>query len=190
MKMTGVMFAGIMTLAVVTNIDLVKGVQNLWTQTGNVITLTNGANRTLSLESSLSSGATSVEGFTQGGDATALTDANGGAYVLTEAQLIASGTFEMVASGAGMEVVALTMPATSTMTTLIPNAGDCRTWLYDASALATATTTTMTKGDGHNIIAYTTDDDVIDGEEFSQIQMCRKINGDVNTIVTELLHAD
>lgn len=136
------------------------------------------------------SGATIVEGFQTGGAATVLTDATGGAYVLTEAQLIASGTLEFAAGGLGQEVIALTMPATSTMTTLIPNAGDCRTWLYDASALATATTTTLTKGDGHHIIAYTNNDDLIDGAEFAQIQMCRRTDTDVNTIVSELIHAD
>ena len=136
------------------------------------------------------SGATNVEGFTTGGTATALTDANGGTYTLTEAQLLAAGTFAFAAGGAGQEVIALTMPATSTMTTLIPNAGDCREWLYDASALAAATTTTMTLGTGHNIIAYTTNDDVIDGAEFAGIKMCRRSDTDVNTIVTELLHAD
>ena len=135
-------------------------------------------------------GATAVEGFTKGGAATVLTDANGGTYTLTQAELEAAGVLEFAAGGAGQATIALTMPATSTMTTLIPNAGDCRTWLYDASALAAATTTTLTAGTGHNIIAYTTNDDVIDGAEFAQIQMCRKSNSDVNTIVTELLHAD
>lgn len=146
---------------------------------------------TLTITSSAGiSGATIVEGFQKGGAATILTDATGGAYVLTEAELIASGTLEFAAGGEGQAVIALTMPATSTMTTLIPNAGDCRTWLYDASALAAATTTTLTLGTGHHIIAYTTDDDVIDGAEFAQIQMCRRTDTDVNTIVSELLHAD
>lgn len=135
-------------------------------------------------------GATIVEGFQTGGAATVLTDANGGTYTLTEAQLIASGTLEFAASGAGQEVIALTFPATSTMTTLIPNAGDCRTWLYDASALAAGTTTTLTAGTGHILIAVTTDSDLIDGLEFAQIEMCRRTDTDVTTIVNELLHAD
>ena len=148
---------------------------------GTTLTITSSANI---------SGATIVEGFQTGGAATVLTDANGGTYTLTEAELIASGTLEFAAGGDGQAVIALTMPATSTMTTLIPNAGDCRTWLYDASALATATTTTLTKGDGHHIIAYTANDDLIDGAEFAQVQMCRRTDTDVNTIVSELLHAD
>ena len=185
------MFAGIVVASIVTNIDLVQSVQDLWKQEGQTVKLVNGADRTLEVEGKLNvSKATIVEGFQTGGAATVLTDANGGAYVLTEAQLIASGTLEFAAGGEGQAVIALTMPATSTMTTLIPNAGDCRTWLYDASALAAATTTTLTLGTGHHIIAYTTDDDVIDGAEFAQIQMCRRTDTDVNTIVSELLHAD
>ncbi len=138
----------------------------------------------------VTAGYTNVEEFSTGGGETALTDANGGTYTLTEAEMLAAGTFRAVASGAGQEVIALTFPATSTMTTLLPNAGDCRTWFYDASALAAATTTTMTAGTGHNLIAYTTNDDVIDGAEYAQIQMCRKTNSDVNTVVTELLNSD
>lgn len=131
-----------------------------------------------------------AESFTQGGSACTLTDASGGAYVLTDAEMAACGTFAFAAGGAGQAAIALTFPATSSMALTVPNAGDCKTWFYDASALAAGTTTTMTAGAGHNIIAYTTNDDVIDGAEFAEIQMCRTSSGDVNTLVTELLHAD
>ena len=139
---------------------------------------------------SLTSATTTVEAFTKGGLATTLTDADGGAYVLTEAELLNAGILEFAAGGAGQAVIALTLPATSTMTSLIPNAGDCRSWLYDSSALAAATTTTITAGTGHNIIAVTTNDDVIDGGEYSEITMCRASDTDVTTIVSELLNAD
>ena len=132
----------------------------------------------------------SVGGFTSGAGCTTLTDATGGTYTLTEAELLAASCFEFAAGGAGQATVALTFPATSTMTTLIPDEGDCRNWLYDATALSAATTTTMTAGTGHNVIAYTTADDVIDGAEFAQITMCRASDTDVNTIVTEMLNAD
>lgn len=135
-------------------------------------------------------GQTFAGGFTQSAGNTALVDANGGTYTLTQAELLNSSMLTFTAGGAGQEVIALTFPATSTMTTLIPSAGDCRSWWYDSSALAAATTTTLTAGTGHNVIAYTTDDDVIDGNEFSQITMCRRSNTDVNTFVTEMLHAD
>lgn len=137
-----------------------------------------------------STGETAVQGFTQGGGVGTLTDANGGTYTLTQAELLASNYLKFAAGGAGQEVIALAMPATSTMTTLIPNAGDCREWVYDSSALSAATTTTLTLGTGHDIIAYTTNDDVIDGGEYSQIKMCRQPDGDVTTFVTEMLNAD
>lgn len=129
-------------------------------------------------------------GFTQGGTNCTLTDANGGTYTLTDAEMAACGQFTFAAGGAGQAAIALTFPATSTMLTTIPNAGQCRKWYYDSSNLAAGTTTTMTLGAGHNIIAYTTADDVIDGGEFSEITMCRASDTDVNTFVTEMLNAD
>lgn len=133
---------------------------------------------------------TTVENLTTGGQGCTLTDANGGTYTLTANQLAICSGFTFAAGGAGQQVVALTMPATSTMTSVIPNAGDCKEFMYDASNLATATTTTITLGTGHNIIAYTTNDDVIDGNEFALIKMCRAADTDVNTFTTELLNAD
>ncbi len=130
------------------------------------------------------------EGVTVGAGIGTLTDANGGTYTLTEAELIASSYLSFAAGGAGQAVIALTLPATSTMTTLIKNAGDCKDWIYDASALAAATTTTITLGTGHDVIAYTAADDVIDGGEFAQITMCRQQDGDVTTFTTEMLNAD
>jgi len=128
--------------------------------------------------------------LTTGGPIATLTDANGGTYTLTQAELENSNVLKFAAGGAGQAVIALTFPATSTMNNLIQKAGDCRTWLYDASDLAAATTTTLTAGTGHDVIAYTTNDDVIDGAEFSQITMCRQADGDVTTLVSELLNAD
>lgn len=128
--------------------------------------------------------------FSWGGGIATLTDATGGAYTLTQAELANASVLKFAAGGAGQEVIALTLPATSTMTTLIKSAGDCKTWLYDASALAAATTTTVTAGTGHDVIAVTTNDDVIDGTEFAEITMCRQADGDVTTITSELLNAD
>lgn len=129
-------------------------------------------------------------GLTDGGGCTTLTDANGGTYTLTEAEMLSASCFEFAAGGAGQATIALTFPATSTMTTLLKNAGDCRTWSYDATALSAATTTTMTAGTGINVIAYTTADDVIDGAEYAEIKMCRQSNRNVNLFTTEMLNAD
>ena len=132
----------------------------------------------------------STQGFTQGGGVLNVIDADGGTYTLTQAEMLASNVFEMNAGGAGQAVVALTLPATSTMTTLIPTVGDMREWMIDASALSAATTTTITLGTGVNLIAVTANDDVIDGAEFARLTCWREEDTDVSCIVSELLVAD
>jgi len=117
-------------------------------------------------------------------------DANGGTYTLTEAELLGVSILEMNAGGAGQAIIALTLPATSTLTSLMPNAGDYREWLIDASALAAATTTTVTAGTGINLIGVTTDDDLIDGLEWARLSCWRKENTDVDCITSELINVD
>lgn len=136
------------------------------------------------------SGETVVDEFTQGGGIGTITDADGGTYTMTQAELLGSNVFTITASGAGQEVIALTLPATSTLITLLPNAGDFREWVIDASALAAATTTTITAGTGIDLIAVTTDDDVIDGLEFARLSCWRQADTDITCITSELLHAD
>ena len=141
-------------------------------------------------ESKLTAATTTVKVFTQGGGQCTITDANGGTITLTEAQLIVCNYLYMTASGAGQEVIALTLPATSTMTTLIPNVGNYREWLIDASDLAAATTTTITLGTGIDLIAVTNAEDVIDGAEYSELRCWRKSDTDVTCITSELVDAD
>lgn len=128
--------------------------------------------------------------FTQGGGILNVIDTNGGTYALTQAELLASNVLEMNAGGAGQAVIALTLPATSTWTTLIPDTGDFREWVIDASALSAATTTTVTAGTGIDLLGVTTADDVIDGVEFARLSCWRKENTDVACITSELLRAD
>lgn len=131
-----------------------------------------------------------TDGLTQGGGVLNVIDANGGAYTLTQKELLESNVLEMNAGGAGQAVVALTLPATSTMTTLIPDTGDFREWIIDASALSAATTTTVTAGTGVDLLGVTTADDVIDGVEFARLSCWRKENRDVACVTSELLRAD
>lgn len=137
-----------------------------------------------------STGTVAVAEFTQGGGILDLTDANGGTYTLTQAELLGSNVLKFTAGGAGQAVIALTLPATSTLTSLLPNAGDTRQWIYDASALVAATTTTVTAGTGVDLIAYTANDDVIDGAEFAVLTCWRQTDTDVSCITSELLNAD
>ena len=145
---------------------------------------------TLNVTGATTLATTTVQEFTQGGGQFTVTDANGGTITLTEAQLLSSNYLYMTASGAGQEVIVLTLPATSTMTTLLANVGDTREWLIDASDLAAATTTTITKGVGVDMIGVGTDADVIDGAEYSELTCWRKSDTDVACVTTELVNSD
>ncbi len=92
-------------------------------------------------------GATDVGIFTSGGGCTASTTAVA-AETWSEAFLLSSNCFTYSDSGVVAPAITITLPATSTMTTLLPNAGDTRTWLYDPAAYAAATTTTFAAGTG------------------------------------------
>ena len=142
------------------------------------------------LTATTTAGVMDVSEFTQGGGCLTLTDANGGAYTLTSDELINNNVFVFAAGGASQAVIALTFPATSTLSAIIPNAGDMREWIYDASALATATTTTMTAGTGMDLYGYTTDDDVIDGAEIARITCWRQASTDISCITSELVASD
>lgn len=135
-------------------------------------------------------GETVVQELTQGGGQCTITDANGGTYTLTQAELSACNYLYMTASGAGQEVIALTLPATSTLTTLLPKVGDYREWLIDASDLTAATTTTITAGTGIDMVAVTTAEDVIDGGEYSELRCWRKSDTDVACVTSELVNSD
>ncbi len=130
------------------------------------------------------------ESVTTGGDICTLTDANGGTYTLTDDQTSKCSYLTMAAGGAGQAVIALALPATSTMKYTVPQRGMCKTIIYSAINLAAATTTTVTAGTGHNVLAYTAADDVIDGLERAQITLCRNAVNDVDTFTTEILNAD
>lgn len=175
------LLAGVIVSQIVNTVDELGGVYNITDQVFEDAVV----NDALDVN-----GETTVQGFTQGGGAIDLVDATGGTYTLTEAELLASNYLKFSAGGSTQAVIALTLPATSTMTTLIKNPGDCREWVYDASALTAATTTTITAGTGHDVVAYTTNDDVIDGGEFAFIKMCRQGDTDVTTYTTEILNAD
>jgi hypothetical protein len=139
------------------------------------------------------SGQTGVKQFRRGGTVASLVDATGGAYTLSESELSKASVLKFAAGGAGQEVIQLTLPnaTSSAFNTALPNVGDSRTWIYDASALAAATTTTVTAPTySVDLIAYTTNDDVIDGLEFAELSCWRESSILVKCITSELVHAD
>ncbi len=165
-------------------------VSNPWRFTG-AVTLA-GAN-TLSGATTFTgtlaaTGASTFEELTQGGGITNIATTSA-TYTLTQAEMLTTSVFEQTAMGDGQSVLSVTLPATSTLTTLLPTAGQFRSWIWDNQAAA-ATTTTFVAGTGVDLRAYTTNDDVIDGGEISQITCWRKETTDVACVVTEILASD
>lgn len=132
------------------------------------------------------SGETAVQGFTQGGGCTA-SSTTAATELWTEADLLGSNCFEY--DGATAAAISITLPATSTMTTLLPNPGDFRRWVYTGYTAA-ATTTTFVAGAGIDLIAVSNANDVIDGGEYAELSCWRQIDTDVTCIVSELVAAD
>lgn len=138
------------------------------------------------------SGTLSVAEFTQGGGCTA-SSTLASAETWTESFMLSSNCFTY--SGQTLAAaITITLPATSTMTTLLPNAGDSRRWFYDPDAYAVATTTTFAAGTG--IILYEPDDSsdfnvVIAGGTSAAIIDCTRLaNTDVACVIEEVSDAD
>jgi hypothetical protein len=98
-------------------------------------------------------------------------------------------------TGAGQGVISLTLPASTTVSDLLPLKGGCREWFIDNTDVAAATTTTVVAGTGHDLVGLDatgagTGADVIDGLEAATIRMCRQSTGDVITFMQEYIHAD
>lgn len=133
-------------------------------------------------------GAMATQEFTQGGGVLQFTaTATQSIRNVTATEL---ATYNVIEIGAfASPALTLNLPATSTLTAVIPNAGDTRQWFID-NQQAAATTTTIVAGTGIDLIAVTANDDVIDGLEKSVLTCWRKYNSDVACVVSELLAAD
>lgn len=125
----------------------------------------------------------------------------GGCFSTTTSGTLNIGDLErnnciyLAAAGAGQAAVTFTLPASTTASALLPGVGSCRTWWFDASDVAAATTTTFAAGTGHDVVGLDatgagTGADVIDGAEFGILRMCRQQNSDVTSFVQEYIHAD
>lgn len=137
-------------------------------------------------------GATDVGIFTSGGGCTA-SSTTVAAETWTEAFMLSSNCFTYSGTAAAAAIT-ITLPATSTMTTLLPSAGDSRTWFYDPDAYAAATTTTFAAGAG--VILYEVGDGdatnviIAGGTSAAKLDCTRLANTDVACIVTEISDAD
>lgn len=114
---------------------------------------------------------------------------------LTAGMLRDKSCIKITATGAGQATLSLTLPASTTMSAMIPRVGDCQEWFVDAADVAAATTTTFVAGAGHNVVGLDatgagTGADVLDGAEYGKIMSCRESDSDVVTFVQEYIHAD
>jgi hypothetical protein len=132
------------------------------------------------------SGAFDTGNFIHGGGCLAIATTSG-AYTLTAAQMLAYNCFEITSTAS--PAFTLTLPATSTTASLFSATGKSKSWIIENQHLA-ATTTTIAKGAGIDIVAVDTNADVIDGQEYAQIDCTRQTDMDVVCVVNELVHAD
>jgi len=109
-----------------------------------------------------------------------------GTTVLTGAQLLNNSVLELtVNTGA---TATFTLPATSTLPGLL-DAGATRKWLIH-NATSSTMALTIGAGAGMDLIGVTTNDDVIDATEYSELTCTAQADTDLTCIVSELLHVD
>ena len=135
------------------------------------------------------SGETSVQGFTQGGGCVASTTL-AATETWSEAFMLSGNCFEYSGQN-NAAAITITLPATSTMTSLLPNAGDTRQWFYSPADYAAATTTTFAAGTGIILMEPDGQNVVIAGATSAATLECiRKANTDVVCTVDEVIDAD
>lgn len=133
-------------------------------------------------------GETTVEGFTQGGGVLNISTTNA-ARTLTQAEMLASNVIEIESTATGAALT-LTLPATSTMSTLIGTAGNVREWIIENNHTAAATTTTVAAGTGIDLLEPDGQNVVIGINNTATLKCWRKETTDVGCIVDETIPAD
>ena len=121
------------------------------------------------------------------GATTAASSTSNAAETLLESDLTSYSGFDYTPGDAA---VTLTLPATSTMTTLIPSAGDCYLWRFRNLDATAATSTTIAAGTGMDLVENENGDVVIEGGNEAQLLFCRELDTDVTVYVDEYIAAD
>ena len=121
------------------------------------------------------SGATDVLTFTQGGGVTASSTSDSTATLLAT-DFDTESYIAYTVNGANCT---LTLPATSTLSAMIPNTGDFRTIFVQSATTTDATTLTFVAGAGMDIQEPDGQDLVIEGNDWARIDFLRLTNTDM-----------
>lgn len=131
---------------------------------------------------------TSTEVLTQGGGVYSTTTTASG-HTFTEDELRYYSVFRFLGTDTAAAITA-TLPATSTMTSLLPNPGDRRSWIIENGYTAAATTTTIAAGTGIDLQETDGGNVVIGINNYAQLDCFREASTDVVCIVNETIPAD
>jgi len=134
-----------------------------------------------------------VHGTFTSGDGTAIaTSTTASTYTFVQKDLENYSLIDLMENTAA---ASFTLPATSTMMQLLKGTGANREWLIHNATSSTSITLTLVAGAGMDLVAVTTNDDVIDPGEYTRLT-CSQIpyraadNENIVCIVDELANAD
>lgn len=125
--------------------------------------------------------------FSQGGGALSIATTSA-SYTLTQAELEDNNIIVFAAALAPAQTY--TLPATSTLTTLLPDAGDYRTWVFENGHTAAATTTTIAAGTGIDLQEPDGQNVVIGINNYAFLTCFREPSTNVVCRVDETIPAD
>lgn len=104
------------------------------------------------------------------------------AYTVTQADLTNYNVFQVTATNS--PALTLTLPATSTLTSLIKTPGDIREWVIYNNHTGAATTTTVVTGTGITLGNASTSAVIVNGKS-AMLRLQRRTNGDVTGFLTQ-----
>lgn len=133
-------------------------------------------------------GAVDVARLTQGGEILATSTDGVTTSVLTEAQLISNVSIDFTLSTEATHT--LTLPATSTLTTFIPTAGDSAIMRIRVLGTAASASSTITAGTGMDLVENENGDVVIEAGNEAYLRFYRESDTDVTVSVDEYIAAD
>ena len=128
------------------------------------------------------------DGLTDGGGVRATTTTVA-AETITSGQMARNKVFRYLGS-ATAAAITVTLPATSTMSNLIPRPGDTRTWIFENAYTASATTTTIAAGTGIDLQESDGQNVIIGINNYAFLTCFREASSDIVCWVTETIPAD